>query len=51
MATKAAAAAAFHVMAFQAPEGKRLVKDNYVCIRPEGLGLFVFWARYSQLLY
>lgn len=38
MATKATAAAAFHVMALQTPEGKQLIKDNHVCICPEGLG-------------
>lgn len=51
MATKATAAAAFHVVAFQAPEEKHLVKGNHVRISPESLGLFVFQARYSQLLY
>lgn len=51
MATKATAAAAFHVMALQTPEGKQLIKDNHVCICPEGLGVFVFQARYSPLLY
>lgn len=51
MATKATAAAVSRVMVFHAPEAKHLVKDNHECIRPEGLGVFVFQAGYSQLLY
>lgn len=51
LATKVTtAAAAFHVTVLQTPEGKHLIKDNHVCICPEGLGVFVFQARYSHLL-
>lgn len=49
MATQVTAAAAFHVTVLQTPEGKYLIKDNHVCICPEGLGVLEFQARYSHL--